>query len=178
MFSVPLLEPSAIVVHRLDPHGTWAVDPDGAGPIQQGYDSVLNEPYIYEDAQGDKAVATRYLAPIRIPCQVEVADFEEVRQVVSGDAPITQMVFVLHNSDLRRLDLMRGNPTCPRSGGVKLKTNDLINAIEVNGRPGIVSTPLKEPLYIVEIQPGSWGMGITGQDLHIVYTATRPSTPT
>ena len=180
MLRVPLLYPSAVVISRLSPTLTHNVDPDGAGPLTSGYDPDLLEPYPYEDTtvttpEGEETVATttRYNTPIRIPCQVEIRTSEELRQVFQGDAPVTEWVFVLHNSDLSRLGLLDMDCGC----APKLKTNDRIDRIEVLGSPGKLAYRLKHVLYIYRIDPGSWGMGPSGQDLHIVYTVNRPATP-
>lgn len=183
-FSAPLLFPSALVVSRLSVKMTRRVDPDGAGPKTEGYDPILREPYTYEDttdltADGEekKKVTTTYLPRIRIPCQVEIKSFEELRKVFQGDAPVTNMTFVLHNKDLRRLGLLEplNEEGCCLA---KLKQNDRIDRIEILKSPGRIAHPLKELLYVYRIDPGSWGMGATGQDLQIVYTSNRPATPT
>jgi hypothetical protein len=176
---VPLLYPSLVVISRLDIQSTRRVDPDGAGPITGGYDPDLREPYVYSAGTEDavKTDTRRYLPAIRVPCQVEVKDFEEVRQKFGGDAPVTQMTFVLHVKDLRRLGYWLTDAQCERGGGPSLKTNDRIDRVETMRQPGVVAYPLKEPLYIYELEPGSWGMGPSGQDLVIVWTANRPALP-
>jgi hypothetical protein len=105
-----------------------------------------------------------------------VRKLEEVRQEFGGDAPITNMTFVLHNKDLLRLGLLDTGerPSCVRG----IKTDDRIDAIEQLRRPGMIVHPLKETLFVVELRSGSWGMGPTGQDLWICYTSNRPATPT
>ena len=175
---VPLLSPVQLVISRLDLQNTRRVDPDGAGPLTSGYDADLREPHVYTDpARETRVDARRYLPAIRVPCQVEVKDFEQVRQRFGGDAPVTQMTFVLHVMDLRRLGYWLTDTQCERGGGPALKTNDRIDRIERTGRPGEVVYPLKEKLFIYELEPGSWGFGPSGQDLVIVWTANRPGLP-
>lgn len=180
---VPLLYPSAIVLHPLDISGTRAVDPPGPQP--KGYDPYLREPVPYEvPATGEVADTRRYLPEVRIPCQVEVKTFEEVRQQVQGDAPVMNMTFVLHLSDLSRIGLLADEEcACIGSGGpyttrTRIKTNDKITAIEKKGMPGFVVQTFKEPLYVVQMAPGSWGMGPLGYDLEIVFVNNRPATDT
>lgn len=182
-FSTPLLYPSILVVSRLDIEYTRNVDPDGpTGPLTQGYDPHLREPIPYEDTsitttagEETRQSSVRYKPKVRIPCQVETVTFEELNQMFGGDNTLSEMRFVLHNKDLRRLGLWTDIPD-DGSGctGNRLKKNDRIDAIEVSGRPGVISVPLAEPLYIKKIDPGSWGMGKSGQDLQIVWTANRP----
>ena len=174
-FRVPLLEPNVLVISPLSIAQTRAVDPPGAAT--EGYHEDLHEPVVYEDATGKRVSAQRYGEQIRVPCQVEVKSFEELQQVFQGDAPVTKMCFVLHMSDLVLLGLVRDDPGCALHGGLKIKKNDRIDAIEVHGIPGEVAVPLATPLYIYRIDPGSWGMGPSGTDLRIVWTANRPDTP-
>lgn len=173
---VPLLFPSLLVVARLDIAGTARVDPDGAGPVTEGYDPDLREPIAYTDAAGSRATTVRYMPPVQIPCQVEIKTFEELRQVFQGDAPVTTMVFVLHNSDLVRMGLLKYSMGCSIGGNLSLKTNDKITSVLCK-RKRISNIDMKEDLYIYRIDPGSWGMGPTGTDLKIVYTTNRPSLP-
>ena len=48
-----------------------------------------------------------------------------------------------------------------------------ITAIEKNKWPGVVVRDLPEPLYILEVESGSPGMGPAGFDLAIIYVADR-----
>jgi hypothetical protein len=182
VFRVPLLFPNAVVISRLSTQLTRDNDPDGAGPLVGGYDPDFNEPYAYEDTETSPQTGeelrtdTRiYLPQIRIPCQVETTDFEEVRQTFGGDAPVTDMTFVLHNKDLRQMGLLDESEEC--ACVPKLKTNDRIDRVERRGSRKVTQR-FKESLYIYEIKPGSWGMGPSGQDLQIVFTSSRPSTST
>lgn len=181
-YRVPLLFPVQVVISPLDTVNTRRVDPDGPSePLTSGYDEDLREPIALEeidpsDQSRDVVQVTKYRPPLRIPCQVEVRKLEEVRQEFGGDAPITNMTFVMHNKDLLRLGLLAAGeqPSCVRG----VKSNDRIDAIEEKGKPGMIVHPLKETLYVVELRSGSWGMGPSGQDLWICYTANRPSTAT
>jgi hypothetical protein len=165
-FRVPLLFPSAVIISRLDIRKTRAVNPPGAQEAV-GYDEDFREPIPYESA-GKLLDTRRYKPEVRVPCQVEVRTFEELNQVFGGDAPVTDKVFVLHNRDLLRLGLLETD-CCT----TKIKKNDRIERDEVLGRPGDVSQAFAEPLFIYRIDPGSWGMGSSGQDLQIVYTTDR-----
>ena len=174
---VPLLFPSLLKVSMLDLQSTSRFDPDGpGGPLTGGYDPDLRSPYVYTDSDGSRASTVRYKPPVLIPCQVEIRRFEELRQVFGGDAPVTEMVFVLHNRDLVRMGLLRCSSGCGTSGTLKLKKNDRIDAVLCK-RKRIPNIDLQELLYIYRIDPGSWGMGPSGTDLKIVYTTNRPALP-
>jgi hypothetical protein len=197
MYNAPLIEPSAVVLYQLDTIATSKIDPDGAGPKTEGYDWDLREPLSYEtvdpvDSSKDVKTTVRYKPAIRIPCQVEVQSFEKLRQVVQGDVGLTNMVFVMHRDDLRLLGLLgstagAGAPQCGPAplacncvggggaGSPRLKKNDKITAIEKVGEPGTVVQSFSNPLFIVQIMPGSWGMGHDGTNLYLVYTSNRPN---
>jgi hypothetical protein len=55
--------------------------------------------------------------------------------------------------------------------------NDRVDAVEEPRSLRVKSIHLAAPLYIIRIDPGSWGMGPSGHDLKILYTATRPAKP-
>lgn len=173
---VPLLFPSLLKVSRLDIPATRRVDPDGAGDLTTGYDPDLRTPHVYTDATGSRVISTRYKPPVYIPCQVEIKKFEELRQIFTGDAPVTEMSFVLHNRDLVKLGLLNVDGNCGHNGVLDLKTNDRIDGVYCT-RKRIKNIDLKEELFIYRIDPGSWGMGPSGTDLKIVYTTNRPALP-
>lgn len=168
-FRVPLLYPSVIVLRQLSVKLTSYEDPPGDPTV--GYDPDFHEPYPYEDS-GEFKDTRQYLSPVRVPCQVEVKPFEEVQQVVQGNAHVTEMTFVLHRKDLRRLGLV-----CSLNGTHKIPLNSKVTSIEHTRQACQTTKGLRSPLYIVEIRPGSWGMGPDGYDLEVCYTATRPAVP-
>lgn len=178
-FRVPLLFPSVVVLQRLDTRSTRLVDPDGLGPLTSGYDDDLREPIPYEevdlvDDSKNLRTTVRYLPPLRLPCQVETRTFEELNQVYQGDATLTNMVFVLHRMDLQRMGLIGTDEGCSKFGGTLLKVNDKITAIEKQGFSGQSQLPLKFPLYVMAVLPGSWGMG-DGHDLEMLLVSNRPA---
>jgi hypothetical protein len=108
---------------------------------------------------------------VKIPCQVEDQSFERIHFVLGGDAESTNMVFVFHRRDLERLSLL---DTLTRK--CLLKPGDRIDHIE--NRAGTATTlTFKDPLYILEVRPRSWGFGPDGYDLEVAYTTNRPALP-
>jgi hypothetical protein len=166
-----------VVISRLDVQATDRFDPDGAGSLTSGYDPDLRSPYVYQDSAGDRTSATQYMPPLRVPCQVEIQTFEDLQQVFGGNAPNSNIAFILHSITLKRMGLIIEDGQCPKQGGMNIGVNDRIDAIEEPGDRKIKSIHIAEPLYIIRIDPGSWGMGPAGHDLKIVYTATRQATP-
>lgn len=168
-FRVPLIYPTALVLYRLDPETSYTVTPTGAPSA--GFDPDFKEPYPYDDS-GVKVDTRRYLDPIRLPCQAEAhKEWEQERQFQQGDAPLTSMVFTVHRANLATLGLLGSNQT------PLIKVDDKITALEKNQSPGVVVLAFQEPLYIVEVRPGSFGMGATGYDLHMLFAETRPGLP-
>lgn len=170
MTRVPLLnELSAIVLERLDIAATWLQDPPGTPTT--GYNPTTRVPYVYDDpGTGEREDTRQYSAPIRVPCQVEVNTWLMLQQEFVGDAPDSQIAFVLHHMNLASLGLLSS------TGALSIKKGDKISAIEKNGIPGQVVRPLDSPLYIFEVRPRGWGFGPLGHDLQVVYTTTRPAT--
>ena len=167
MFRIPLLEPNTLVVSQLDLDATASNDPDGAGPLTPGSD-IWQAPTVYEagGAAGTAKEDTRvYLTQVRFPVQVEVLDDAQMREVLGGNAPISRYVFIAHLQHLVPLGLED-----------VLKPRDRIDAVEVYHHPGVIALPLREPLYIYEVEYGSPGTGPTGFDLRILYTTSNPDT--
>lgn len=169
-FSVPLvLEKSLAVVHRLNPSATRSLQPAGQ---ESGYDKDFREPITYDATRQGKVVrenARSELPAIRIPCQVEMIRFERLAQAPPGDDPQTGFTLVFHRMDLKRLKLIDKD-----TKRLLLKVNDRISAIESFKQPRVPTVHIDPPgLYIVELQPGSFGFGIDGTDLYLAYLSDR-----
>lgn len=167
MFRAPLLYPSDAVISPLDIDATWAANPPGTPAT--GYDKKLREPYPKQVTPGGPITDYRvYGAQIRVPCQVEIKTFEELRDVADGDAALTKVVLVFHMQDLEELGLF-----VPATGVLLLKKGDRLDSIEEHDT-AIVIQPLAEPTYLYRLDPDSWGFG-RGYDLKIGYTTSRPA---
>jgi len=164
-FRVPLLWPVDAVIERVDPSDTEIYDPDG-NPVS-GYDHDFREPRFEQQDSLTVAKATLYLPAIRVPCQVEVPTYDELRMAAAGDNPLAKMALVLHRQQLEELDLLD-----PVTGNCIIRRRDKLIAIEKDGRPAL--TPEELPLYIYELRPASWGFGPDGYDLHIAYMTHDP----
>lgn len=170
-FSVPfVLEKSLAVWYRLD---QTSIDTLQAYSGEtSGYDKDFREIKAYDDVRGTRVTRTETrieLPPIRVPCQVEIIKFERLRQEFSGDMPDTNITLVLHRKTMRRRKLLD-----PYTGALLLHKNDRIESLEAYRNPKKTTQPLDPPgLYVFEIQPGSFGFGSDGFDLHIVYLNTK-----
>lgn len=139
-------------IARLDTVAT-AGDPDGAGPITSGYDPDFKETVVLEDA-GPRRDARREMPPLLIPCQVEVAAFETLRQLASGNSPDSRVTLVFHFRDLERMGLVD-----PASGDALLRVNDRLVAIRDLAGALVQAVRTPPGLYATEVQPQSFGLG-------------------
>lgn len=164
---VPLLNPVTAVFQQLQTQATWGNAPAGQ---EHGYDPDFREPQTTQSAGGQPIEGSQvYGEDVKVPCQLEVKTYEEIKMLEAGDDPLTRIVLVLHRKDLANLGLIDVD-----TGNILLKRNDKFLRIEYRGR--VVLQPLSE-LYISRIDQGSAGFGVDGYDLHIVYTTDRGSDP-
>jgi len=162
---VPLINPIKAVIYRLDIQAIWAADP--AGDPAAGYDPTLREPYI-TDVDGVRTTTRVEMAAVKVPCQVETQSFEQLNAVFGGDDPVTDVVFVAHRQDLKKLSLLDAT-----TRKCLLKPGDRIAHIERKGHQVLA---YEKPLYIYEVRPRSWGFGPDGYDLEVLYTTYRAAT--
>lgn len=165
---VPLvLQSSVAVIYRLDVKATRQADPEGEAT--SGYDETLREPIAYTGTGGDREDSRREFAVIRVPCQVEIMTDEKLREMVTGNDPVSNMVFVFHRADLERLGLLNTNRD------VILKTGDRIEGLErFGGAVGAKTKTFEAPgLFIHQMQSRSWGFGPDGYDLELALISDR-----
>jgi len=162
-----LLQKSVVVIHPLNIGAGRNVDP--TGEETSGYDDVLNEPIAYTTPTNERKTTRRESPALRIPCQVENLTDEQLKQMATGDDPITSIAFVLHRQDLEELNLLDDN------GDVLIKKGDRVEKLEKYGAPvgTTIKTFLDPGLYVHEVRSKSWGFGPDGYDLEIVYTSRR-----
>jgi hypothetical protein len=172
-FRVPLiLEKSLAVVHRLNPTATESLSPDPSVPA--GYDKDFRTSVKYDttgvDGKPVRQTTRIEFPPVKIPCQVEIAKWEDLRQIFSGDMPTSDIQLVFHRVDLERLQLID-----PQTREMHLKKGDRVQHLESHRRPGKITMPFdhSQGLYIFEIQPRSQGFGDDGFDLHMAWLSER-----
>jgi hypothetical protein len=160
---VPLLNPIDVVFQQLLPADTQLNTPGGG---LDGYDPDLREPREKQVAGGQAITATTvYGAEVKVPCQLETKQFEELHMLAQGDASENKVTVVLHRRDLTRLGLIEaltGRPT--------IKKGDKALRFE---KRGAIVLQFAEPLYVHQIAPGSAGFGPDGYDLEIVWLACQ-----
>ncbi len=162
-----LLETVEAVIHRLDPQATAIFDPPGDQP--SGYDPDFEEPVVFTNTSGQRQASRKELPPIRVPCQVEAANFERLRQLFPGNTPNSSIVLALSRIDLEArglIDLLTRK--------VLINVNDRVETLERRGVPGQIVHPITPPgLFVFEVRPGSWGFGPDGHDLELLFLDER-----
>lgn len=174
---VPLiLEKSAAIIHRLNLSATKQVRPyQGA---TSGYDPDFRETITYDrgpeandlpDVDAVRENARIEYPPVRVPCQVERLKFEEQQQFIQGNDPTTDLRIVFWRGDLEQMGLIDR-----KTRELFLHVNDRVETIEAWNKPGVATVQIEPPgVFIKEIQPGSFGFGPDGYDLHIAFVSRR-----
>lgn len=170
-FRVPLLlQKSLAVIYRLNPAMTKDVRPYSGAT--SGYDNTFREPVLYDDERysgTERDTARIEYPPVRVPCQVEPTNADELRQLAGGDMPNSDIQLVLHKQDLLDLKLIDR-----RTSELKLKVNDRVSRIEAYDNPNKSTYTFEGPgLYIWHLQPASFGFGTDGFDLYIAFLDDR-----
>ena len=143
-------------LHRLDTAAMAAVDPDGPGPLEGGYDPDFKEPVLVDtDDDGIGERVRQEHPPVRVPCQVDTKAFEELRMFASGNAPRSRIDLVLHFKDLERLGLVD-----PATGDALVRPGDRLGAIY--DKAGALVQAVRTPpgLYVTEARPIGFGLNL------------------
>ena len=150
-----LIDPFSAEIAQLDVAAT-AADPDDSGPLTSGYDQDFKETVMVPSATWRGVDARREKPPIQVPCQVEVAAFNELQELLTGNSPRSQLTLVFHFVDLERMNLVD-----LKTGAALLRVNDRLVSIRDYHTGEVVQTVRTPPgLYITEAQPQSFGLGL------------------
>ncbi len=140
-------------LHQLDVGGT-AAGPPRPPSVVTGMDEDFKEPVLVDrDDDGIGERVRNELPPVRAPCQVEPAIFEEQRLYAAGSSPRTQLALVFHFADLTRLGLVDA-----ATGEALIRPGDRLAGIyDKAGRPvQLICTP--PGLYATEARPMGFGL--------------------
>ncbi len=159
-----LINPFLAEIAQLDTVAT-AEDPDSAGPLTSGYDPDFKETVLVPDTGWRGHDARREKPLIRLPCQIEVQSFGELQELLTGNSPRSHLVLVFHFEDLERMDLVD-----PGSGDALLRVDDRLVSIRDYHTGELVQAVRTPPgLYITEVQPQSFGLGLKRNLLFAVF---------
>ena len=150
-----LIFPFLAELHKLDTRTSAEADPDGAGPLQGGYDSDFKEPVAVDgDGDGIGERIRREHPPVLVPCQVEPDVFERLRMLPSGNAPRSSIDLVFHFKDLERLGLVD-----PETGDALVRPGDRLAAIRDAADELVQAVRTPPGLYVTEARLAGFGLG-------------------
>jgi hypothetical protein len=172
-----LIWPMFVEIEQIDTDATATTDPDGAGPLTSGYDDVFEEPVLVpatEESPGVPQVgslrgaeATIYVAPIRLEAQIEVDDYNILRQFASGDVPNFELRCVIHYAELELLGLMGPD------GSTTLRKNDRLRRIIDQDGVLLLEVPYPPGLYLRHPQDRSFGLSGGTRNLFVAHFGPR-----
>jgi len=158
---------------RLDTHAMATVDPDGAGPLETGYDPDFKELVVVD--QDDDGIGERRRAehePVRVPCQVDTEVFEELRMFPSGNAPRSRIDLIFHFKDLERLGLVDA-----ASGDALVRPGDRLAALYDKAGALVQSVRTPPGLYVTEARPTGFGLNMARPRRNLLLVAFEDRQP-
>lgn len=147
-----LIQPFKVTLARFNSAAT-AADPDGAGPLESGFDEVFRETVLVEDASNEQfGVSSMKYDEVVIDAQIEPKEFELLNHRTSGMANDSKFTIVAHFSQLERLGLVDDKGNARFNKGDKL--------LKIAATRGNLETTIDDPpgLYLVECYP-TYGIG-------------------
>jgi hypothetical protein len=172
-----LIWPMFIEVERIDTDATRTTDPDAGGSLTSGYDDVFEEPVLVPAAEVAGApptgsprgtVTTVYQTAIRLEAQIEVDDFNVLRQFASGDTPGFELRCVMHYAELERLGLIG------LDGSTLLRKGDrLRRIISQDATTVLFEVPYPPGLYLMHPQDRSFGLSGGTRNLFVAHFQDR-----
>lgn len=109
-----LINPFQVAIYVLDTIATNA-DPDGSGALTSGYDSVFREPRKIPVTGQTSGKSARLEKPLpMLLAQVETLSLEKQKQLAQGNAPVADLILVIHYTQLEELgliDILTGRAT-------------------------------------------------------------------
>lgn len=158
-----LINPFLAEIAQLDTVATGA-DPDGPGPLISGYDDDFKETVIVGSSPQTRADTRREKPLLRIPCQVEVSTLETLEQFSTGASPHSRLTLVFHFEHIEQAGLVD-----EATGVAVLRVNDRLSAIYACDGQLVHSVRTPPGLYAIEVQPQSFGMGLSRNLLVVTF---------
>jgi len=149
-----LIFPFLAELHRLDTLTTATEDPDGAGPLEGGYDPDFKESVLVDtndDGIGERI--RREHPPVRVSCQVEPDSFDRLRMFASGNAPRSNIDLLFHYKNLERMSLVD-----PGTGDALIRPGDRLAALYDKAEALVQTVRTPPGLYVTEARPMGFGL--------------------
>lgn len=158
-----LINPFLAEIAQLDTVATEA-DPDGEGPLVSGYDDDFKETAIVGTALQPRADTRKEKPLLRVPCQVEVSTLETLEQLSAGASPSSRVTLVFHFEHLEQAGLVH-----EATGTALIRVNDRLVAIYSCDGELVHSVRTPPGLYAIEVQPQSFGLGLSRNLLLVTF---------
>lgn len=166
-----LIFPQLVEIERIDTNTTR---------VESGYDDDFREPVLIPATETTPgipnagsprgAIATRYLDAIRLRAQIEVADWDALRQFANGGAARTEVRLVFHYADLEAFD----SPLIDPTGAPMLRKGDRLRRIlHPRTEELIIEFPDAPGLYAIRVADASFGLSSGTRNLLIVTFQDR-----
>ena len=104
-----------------------AADPDGAGPLQSGYDDVFREPNMMRNAGSTPGTMVRVERVRIFHAQVEDNTDDLLQMLAGGNSPQASVGLVFHYAELEAagaVQLVTGKPTIKAPGARLISIRD------------------------------------------------------
>jgi hypothetical protein len=167
-----LIFPFLAELVRLDTRATAETDPDGAGPLDRGYDPDFKESVLVDT--NDDGVGERVRLehpPVRLPCQVEPDAFDALRMLAAGNTPRSRIELVFHFTDLEREGLVDAG-----TGDALVRPGDRLAALYDTAGALVQAVRTPPGLYATEARPIGFGLDLAHpqRNLLLVSFGDRP----
>ncbi len=147
-----LIFPFLAEIAQLDIQGT-AADPDGAGPLQSGYDEIYRETQLISSMTSELGVDARVeKALVRVPAQFHtgptIGDLMALKETTSGNVATASVQVLMMFSDLDSLGLVDSN-----TGTALIKIGDRLSAVYTLGGELVQQILTPPGLYVTKAVP-------------------------
>ena len=149
-----LIHPFLVRIAPLD-IATTAADPDGAGPLQSGYDKYTKEPVRAPNGTQRGAPGRKEKEPVDLLAQVEDAAWEALTMMRTGNSARTELTIVIHFPELEA----RGFVSSTTGAALVPKVGDRLVSIHDTQGNLIQEVPNPPGLYCMQPQPRGYGLG-------------------
>lgn len=157
-----LIFPFNAQIYRLDIAAT-SQDPDGAGPLESGYDVDFRETVIVPETGKQLGTDARQeMAPIMIECQVEPDTIGAMQQLFSGNVPTSDIALVFHFAQLESMSLVDAE------GDALLKVGDRLGGIYSLAGEKVMGVPTPPGLYMTEVRPIGFGLNFSSPQRNLL----------
>jgi len=164
-----LIWPMLAEIAQLDTAAT-AGDPDGAGPLESGYDDEFRTVRIVPPASGsERGTSARKETLVRLPVQVEPEIFEQLQMMTTGNSPGSLLRLTFHYRDLEAAGMIEAGTN--RS---KLHIDDRLHAIRDYRTGALVELVPNPPgLFATQVQSRSFGLSSLKRNLLLMTFEQR-----